>query len=248
MQVTMKKLSNMPAKISFIILFFIAGAVGAFPQSISMNTTGAPPNASAGLDVDFTNLGMLLPRVALTGTANSAPLAAHVAGMMVYNTATAGDVTPAFYFNDGTRWILCESDGYTAGDMMYWNGSSWALIPAGQPGQNLQLSPAGVPVWVGVGFASLISSPVSAVTATTATSGGNIFTDGGFAVTARGVCWNTAPNPTTALTTKTADGTGAGIFTSSLTGLTTATTYYLRAYATNSRGTVYGNQVRFVTP
>lgn len=88
---------------------------------------------------------------------------------------------------------------------------------------------------------------VSSISQTTAISGGNVTCDGGAAVTSRGVCWSTTTNPTTALSTKTANGTGKGIFTSSITGLTPGTTYYLKAYATNSAGTVYGNEIVFDT-
>ena len=90
------------------------------------------------------------------------------------------------------------------------------------------------------------TSPTS-VTPFTATSGGNINSDGGDAVTARGVCWSTAPNPTVALSTKTFDATGTGTFTSSLTDLSPFTTYYVRAYATNSQCTAYGNELIFAT-
>jgi hypothetical protein len=65
-------------------------------------------------------------------------------------------------------------------------------------------------------------------------------------VTARGVCWNTTGSPTIA-DSKTVDGSGTGSFTSSLTGLTQNTTYYVRAYATNSGGTAYGVEVNFKT-
>lgn len=79
---------------------------------------------------------------------------------------------------------------------------------------------------------------------TTATSGGNVTSDGGAAVSARGVCWNTAPNPTLTNNHST-NGTGAGTFVSNIIGLTTETKYYVRAYATNSEGTTYGNEVTF---
>jgi uncharacterized protein (TIGR02145 family) len=65
-------------------------------------------------------------------------------------------------------------------------------------------------------------------------------------VSARGVVYGTAQNPTTANST-TSDGTGTGTFTSTLTGLTASTLYYVRAYATNSVGTAYGNEVSFTT-
>jgi uncharacterized protein (TIGR02145 family) len=99
-------------------------------------------------------------------------------------------------------------------------------------------TPSGIPV--------LSTLAVSAVQATTASSGGSISSDGGAAITARGVCWNTSPDPTTA-NSLTGDGSGTGSFTSNLTGLQPSTTYYLRAYATNTVTTVYGNELQFTT-
>ncbi|MDD3280321.1 MAG: FISUMP domain-containing protein, partial [Bacteroidales bacterium] len=90
------------------------------------------------------------------------------------------------------------------------------------------------------------TNEVTAVTDTTATSGGVISSDGGANVTARGVCWSTSQNPTIA-DNKTTDGTGTGSFTSAITGLTANTTYYVRAYATNSAGTGYGSEMSFTT-
>ena len=92
----------------------------------------------------------------------------------------------------------------------------------------------------------LTTTAVTSVTLTTAVSGGNITSDGGGIVTARGVCWSTSPNPTTAASSTT-DGSGTGVFTSNLTGLSPSTTYYVKAYAVNSEGTAYGNEVSFTT-
>jgi len=83
---------------------------------------------------------------------------------------------------------------------------------------------------------------VSSITPNTANSGGNITSDGGATITARGVCWSTVQNPTIA-DTKTTDGTGAGTFTSAITGLTATTNYNVKAYATNNAGTSYGNEL-----
>jgi len=92
----------------------------------------------------------------------------------------------------------------------------------------------------------LTSTAASSIRSTTATSGGNITSDGGAAVIARGVCWSTSQNPTTA-NSKTTDGTGSGSFTSNLTELTANTTYFARAYAINLQGTAYGEQINFTT-
>ena len=85
------------------------------------------------------------------------------------------------------------------------------------------------------------------VTTNSASSGGNITNDGGATVTARGVCWSTSANPTTA-NSRTNNGGGTGSFVSSITGLSPGTTYYVRAYAANSAGTAYGQNRGFTTP
>lgn len=90
------------------------------------------------------------------------------------------------------------------------------------------------------------TNAVSNITSNSATCGGNVTSDGNSAVTAKGVCWSTSQNPTIA-NSKTNDGQGLGQFISSITGLTTGTTYYVRAYATNSNGTAYGVQRTFTT-
>lgn len=75
---------------------------------------------------------------------------------------------------------------------------------------------------------------------------GEVLSDEGFAVTARGVCWSTQPKPTTA-DSHTTDGTGVGTFKSIMTQLSENTTYYVRAYATNKNGTNYGEQITVTT-
>ncbi|MBP5412329.1 MAG: T9SS type A sorting domain-containing protein [Bacteroidales bacterium] len=93
---------------------------------------------------------------------------------------------------------------------------------------------------------SLTTITASNITSTTATSGGNVTSDGGATVTARGICWSTTSNPTIN-DSHTTNGSGIGSFTSNMTGLTAGMTYYVRAYATNSIGTSYGNQITFTT-
>jgi uncharacterized protein (TIGR02145 family) len=103
-----------------------------------------------------------------------------------------------------------------------------------------------IPFTSGVGLATVTTTPISAVTTTTATFGGNVSGSCASTVTARGVCWNTTGNPTIS-DYKTIDGSGGGSYTSNLNGLVYNTRYYVRAYATNSYGTAYGQQESFIT-
>ena len=96
------------------------------------------------------------------------------------------------------------------------------------------------------GIPSVSTAEVTDITATTATCGGTVTDDGGLAITARGVCWSTSHNPTLS-DSHTTDGTGTGSFTSSLTSLSASTTYYVRAYASNSLVTIYGGERSFTT-
>lgn len=89
---------------------------------------------------------------------------------------------------------------------------------------------------------TITTTAASVITTSSITTGGNISADGGGSVTSKGVCWSTTSSPTTS-NSKTSDGTGTGSFTSNITGLNTNTVYYVRAYATNSGGTAYGNEI-----
>jgi hypothetical protein len=93
---------------------------------------------------------------------------------------------------------------------------------------------------------TVTTDSVDSITASRATVGGIVTSDGGSTVTSRGICYATTQNPTTANTCRTS-GSGTGAFTVNLTALSYVTTYYVRAYATNSVGTTYGLQSTFTT-
>ena len=96
------------------------------------------------------------------------------------------------------------------------------------------------------GIPEVSTAEVTDITANSAVCGGTVTVDGGLAIIAQGVCWSTNHNPTMT-DSHTTDGAGTGSFTSNLTGLTPNTTYYVRAYATNSYVTVYGGEKTFTT-
>lgn len=90
------------------------------------------------------------------------------------------------------------------------------------------------------------TNPISSITQNSAQTGGNITSDGGTTITNRGVCWSINQNPTIS-DSHTNDGSGSGTFNSSIMSLNSSTTYFIRSYATNNEGTIYGNQLSFTT-
>lgn len=81
---------------------------------VKIGGTDGTPNANAMLEVEATNKGMLLPRVALVATNNAAPLSAHVRGIIVYNTTVnaVNGLELGLYQNDGTQWkrLIAQGD------------------------------------------------------------------------------------------------------------------------------------------
>ena len=127
--------------------------------------------------------------------------------------------------------IYCTDCG-AGGQAQVYNGTAWVNMIGGEATNQ-------PPTVASTTAASNIFN-------TSATSGGNITNDFGTSITARGVCWSTSQNPTTANSKTTESGT-TGSFTSSFSGLTSSTLYYVRAYATNAAGTSYAAQVSFTT-
>jgi uncharacterized protein (TIGR02145 family) len=162
-------------------------------------------------------------------------------------------------WGSGSYFLKTETDPTGGGNFTITGTTQLVSVPyslfagniqtqnSGLPGQVLKLDDLGKPFWAGESFPKVNTIAVNSISTTTAISGGNVSSDGGASITTRGVVWSTSTNPTVSLTTKTSNGTGTGTFSSSLTGLSPNTTYYVRAYATNSAGTGYGNEINFKT-
>jgi hypothetical protein len=243
-----KKSMNRFAKDFLGLLFFLIISITGFSQNVGINHFGvAISNLEVGLDVNFTNKGSLIPRVSLQNSTSSSPLTSHIAGMLAYNTATVGDVTPGYYYNNGTVWIAGFPKANAAGNIQYYNGTTWATIRAGSTRQLLQFNPSGLPSWANNSLQPIVvTKSIETVLSTSATCGGIVLNDAGSPITAYGVCWSTAANPTIA-NNITTDGTGIGSYTSTMIGLNTGTMYYFRAYVKTSNGTVYGTEYNFIT-
>jgi hypothetical protein len=180
-------------------------------------------------------------------TKNSYPLAdaAKLAGV---ESGAEVNVNADWNATNGDAQILNKPEipaGTNPGDMQYWDGTQWVMIAAGQPGQFLQFTASNKPVWTTI-MPIITTVGVSDITSNSATCTGNVISNGGGTIIELGVCWSASPNPTTA-NNKTTDGTGGGIFTSLITGLTNSTTYYARAYVTYSSYTAYGNELSFIS-
>jgi hypothetical protein len=99
-------------KFKFFIVFLLFQQMNTIAQVLISNKTEVVKtvnqNALLQLETMDNNKGLLLPRVELISVNNPSPLTAHVAGIVIFNTATTGatafDVTPGMYFNDGNRW------------------------------------------------------------------------------------------------------------------------------------------------
>jgi hypothetical protein len=122
----------------FTISFFpLAGIVNA--QSVGINSDGSSPDASAMLDIKSTTKGFLPPRIALTAINSASPVTTPAAGLLVYNTATAGtapnNVVPGYYYWNGTAWmVLVSSPVYTVGLNTALGGYVFFVTPDGKHG------------------------------------------------------------------------------------------------------------------
>ncbi len=165
-------------------------------------------------------------------------------------------------------WTSTEAGSHVKIEISRDNGSTWAIIASSTANDGvhywtvmgsttysglIRVTSTNYPSVSDTGVVHIIrliptvlTTAVSSITTNSASGGGSVTSDNGASVTARGVCWNTSSNPTIA-DSNTTDGTGTGSFMSSITGLSTATTYSIRAYATNSAGTAYGGGLSFTT-
>ncbi|HRO75080.1 MAG TPA: hypothetical protein PLP27_02895, partial [Crocinitomicaceae bacterium] len=92
-----------------MVNFFTTSNLNA--QNVGINSTGATPNTSAGLDVDFSNKGVLIPRVTLTNNTDVTTVPSPVVSLMVYHNGSVGLPTAGFYYWNGTLWVNFGAQG-----------------------------------------------------------------------------------------------------------------------------------------
>ena len=166
-------------------------------------------------------------------------------GLLVYDTDTK-----SFWAWKDAQWVELDDDTTNElelpanpgdGAVVYYDGNQWQAVTPGQEGQSLIIC-NGIPSWTCTPKVS--TNTKVDITGVIAKISGNISHNGGAPVTARGIVWSTNPNPTLA-DNVTDEGTGTGSFTGTIFGLSNSTTYYAKAYATNSFGTAYGEEATF---
>ena len=165
---------------------------------------------------------------------NSAPIYSITTSTVYYSPILSFASTPITVPN-GSKLFVRVYPMYAVGVA---SGKYWEISNVTVSGTTSPAIAAGMPV--------VTTTAASYISTTYLTTGGKVWADSGATVTAKGVCWNTGGNATIS-DSHTSDGTGTGAFTSSVTGLTAGTLYYIRSYATNSAGISYGNEITMTT-
>jgi len=212
------------------------------PPTVQASNITFSSITSLSMDVSWTN-GDGAKRIVLMNTTNS-----------FTNPADGTDPTANPVYSGTGEQVVFNGSGNTVsvsgltGSTAYWyrvyeyngsgSGTKYLTVTAGGNPAS-QATSAYIPPTV-------TTDAVTNISYTTATGGGNVTADGGFPIIARGVCYSTSPNPAITDPHTMEPGT-LGPFTSNITGLTPGTTYYVRAYATSSVVTGYGNEVTFTT-
>jgi len=119
-------------KLTIILIMLISLLMGNISkaQNLGIGPDTFDPEASAGVEMRFTDKGLLIPRVALTSTSSASPITSPATSLLIYNTATAGDVTPGYYYWNGSAWVrfatgssVINGSG-TATRVAFWSGAN----------------------------------------------------------------------------------------------------------------------------
>jgi hypothetical protein len=122
-------MKNFSTFLALLVIIVLLPGISGVSQNVSINTTGAAPAGSAMLDVSSSSKGLLIPRVTLTGTTDATTITSAATSLLVYNTATTSDVTPGYYYWDGSIWVrlTASSDPDKSYNMVTKSGNTTLL-------------------------------------------------------------------------------------------------------------------------
>jgi uncharacterized protein (TIGR02145 family) len=233
-------MAGLNAGTTYFIRAFATNVNGtAYGQQVSFTTTGGGGNLAT---LTTTVASQITSTSARSGGSISANGGSDITERGVVYATTQNPTTSNTKVNAGTTGIgtyIVNLTGLTSNTTYFVR--AYAINSSGTAyGNEISFTTTGG------SLATVTTSAATNVAITTASVGGNVTADGGATVTARGVCYGTSPNPTIANSVVNS-GSGLGNFTSNLSGLSPATLYYARAFATNAGGTAYGNEISFTT-
>jgi hypothetical protein len=237
-----KIITDIKMKNTLIILFFLF-SITSNCQNYFWSHSATKPVIQTTIDYYTGTTSTRLYGAELTdGGANVSARGFCYSSTQITPTLTNSTVVNAPFDPEAGVNIFSELiTGLTANTLYYWR--AFETNPLGTSYGNVETFTT---LNNAINVPTVTTTTISSITSTTASSGGNVTADGGASVTARGVCWNTTGQPDVD-DNITSNGSGTGSFTSSLTGLTQGTVYFCRAYATNSAGVGYGEELSFTS-
>jgi hypothetical protein len=209
-----------------------------------LNTSSAPSGAGTAYLLDGAYAGTSAGLASLTGSSTPKKIAAGAwngSNRYVFPNVTLEAGVKYYIYTDSVvpAAYNVNGDPLAGGEFYYTVGDTFFVLPAGD---------AAFQVWTAAATPTVTTASASSLAATSVTLGGNVTADGGDSVTERGIVYSTSNTTPTTSDTKVAIGSGRGAFSQSVTGLTASTTYYVRAFATNSVSTSYGSAITVTTP
>ena len=228
-------ITGLTANTTYHVRAYATNAVGtAYGNEVTFTTTAAIPSVSTASATNISSYSASLGGNVLSD--GGSPVTMRGIYINTNGTPTLSDVCTNN--GSGNGQFTANLTNLTPGTAYYVRAYATNAIGTAYGSQITFTTPVTIP--------TVVTQTASNITDTSATAGGAVANDGGSPVTARGVCWSTSINPTIN-GSHTSDSSGIGIFVSNIVGLSSSTTYHLRAYATNAAGTAYGSDITFTT-
>jgi formylglycine-generating enzyme required for sulfatase activity len=226
----------------FLRAYAVNGHGTAYGEEVVLTTLASPvalATVNTGAVSDVTSTTLSVGGVVTDGGSSPVTVRGVVYGLTAEPTAVAGTAVAA---GAGTGAFTVGLTGLQPVTPYYVRAFATNAVGTSY-GATVSVMTLAVPVVL----PQVTTSAVTDLTPLSATAGGEVVQDGGAVVTARGVVYGASPAPTLSTGTMVSAGGGTGTFSAALSGLTASSTYYLRAFATNSAGTAYGEEISFTT-